>query len=186
MKRLAWADEVGRNLIEVNRYHNEEEVTLAASSKGFDRDHKDGVNEGQQSGKLRILPRDAKRGGRYRAEGGDINSCFLASGSYKEVWLRKPRLQPPASTHQHNLKPYSLRSKDPSSHSKVKRCWCIASDHRVAVCRDPVKWFRCLKIGHRALSCKEKVDRINVEMNRVYCQRGRMPHSKVYVPYTEE
>lgn len=40
VKRIAWADEVGRELIQVSRYHDELEGTLPAFGKIHNRDQK--------------------------------------------------------------------------------------------------------------------------------------------------
>lgn len=72
---------------------------------------------------------------------------------------------------------------------------CLASDHQIAECRDPVRCIRCRKSGHRAVNCKETEPRVRDRVNRVFRQRDyrvnkvfrqreRVP--KVYVPDTDE
>nr|CAD1820225.1 unnamed protein product [Ananas comosus var. bracteatus] len=41
--------------------------------------------------------------------------------------------------------------------SNSRRFRCLAPDHKVAECRDPVRCLRCRKSGHRTLFCKETV-----------------------------
>nr|CAD1831643.1 unnamed protein product [Ananas comosus var. bracteatus] len=49
------------------------------------------------------------------------------------------------------------------------RCFkCLASDHRIADCRDPVRCIRCRKSGHRAYNCKEEDPKDCAMMNRAF------------------
>lgn len=69
--------------------------------------------------------------------------------------------------------------------SSTRRCFrCLAPDHRVAECCEPVRCFRCRKYGHRATSCKEEALTASARMNRAHRHRGRI--MRVYVLYTEE
>nr|CAD1839827.1 unnamed protein product [Ananas comosus var. bracteatus] len=79
------------------------------------------------------------------------------------------------------------RGKDLSARRSRKRCFrCLATDHTVAVCRDPVRCLRCWRIGHRAKACREIPGLSKGAMNRAANIRGRAPQHKVFVPYTEE
>lgn len=93
---------------------------------------------------------------------------------------REPIPHNTSSPHSHSLR-------DRHSRSLVKRCFrCLARDHRVAACRDPIRCLKCWKIGHRAGNCKERSARTDTVMNRAIHHKGRAPLAKVFVPYTEE
>uniref|UniRef100_A0A6V7QSV4 CCHC-type domain-containing protein n=1 Tax=Ananas comosus var. bracteatus TaxID=296719 RepID=A0A6V7QSV4_ANACO len=136
-------------------------------------------------------PRELRRKVTGRGEGGSTNCSTLNRGSFKDVLLRRSSLTPPApyllQPHLHAPPPLgSTRGRTPPRRS-VKRCFrCLASDHFVATCRDPVRCFRCGKTGHRAHFCKGKSCANARTMNRAANLRDRAPVAKVFVPYTDE
>nr|CAD1835713.1 unnamed protein product [Ananas comosus var. bracteatus] len=103
-----------------------------------------------------------------------------------------------AEEHSHSTHHQPLSSRHPPSRAPSnprvspsarleKRCFrCLARDHVVAACRDPVRCLRCWHTGHRAKFCNTKLARSAVIMNRALHHRGRAPQAKVYVPFTEE
>uniref|UniRef100_A0A6V7QWR7 CCHC-type domain-containing protein n=1 Tax=Ananas comosus var. bracteatus TaxID=296719 RepID=A0A6V7QWR7_ANACO len=103
---------------------------------------------------------------------------------YKEALLRG------LSTHHTKVPPLTrpYRVSRSSKGTKLRsspRCFrCLASDHQIAECRDPVRCLRCRRSGHRVIDCKKSDLRERANMNRAFRQRERAP--KVYVPYTEE
>nr|CAD1843444.1 unnamed protein product [Ananas comosus var. bracteatus] len=110
---------------------------------------------------------------------------MTAHMSYKEVLLRGPGSQPSNSPSRTQHSFFSRSAKSNTSRRRGGKCFrCLASDHWIADCRDPVKCVRCRRSGHRASTCKEKVSLARERMNRVLQRRERTPG--VYVPYAEE
>nr|CAD1840680.1 unnamed protein product [Ananas comosus var. bracteatus] len=189
LKRIAWADEVGGELLQVFSCQEDDEATLAASGKGALQDQKEAFIAGHQRSKLRVLPGGSQSGVKSKGEGVDIKCPTILRGSYKEALLKRlvslsctPKLH-----HHHPLTAPSQTSRGPPPRGPVKRCFrCLASDHSVAVCRDPIWCRRCWKTGHRAYFCKEKPGSSDNNMHRAANLRGRAPLAKVFVPYTEE
>ncbi len=116
-------------------------------------------------------------------------------GSYKAALLScQPR--PPCSSHLSQLKRPSRASRPPSPFLRLAKeavCFrCIAPDHKVAVCRDPVRCLVCRRTGHRAFQCKRRFSEASgvktMNLNRVRANRqgGRVPRLTAFVPYTEE
>nr|CAD1834140.1 unnamed protein product [Ananas comosus var. bracteatus] len=120
----------------------------------------------------------------------DPSKCSpLIRGSYKEALLRKPTAQPKAisSHHPHTRPPPPRTYRDRSTRRSQKRCFrCLATDHAVVECRDPVRCLRCWRTGHRATTCRETVGLRKAAINRAANLRARAPPHKVFVPYTEE
>nr|CAD1832996.1 unnamed protein product [Ananas comosus var. bracteatus] len=187
VKRVAWADEVGRALVESKSIYAEDEVTILGfgkSSKGVQRT---GVNAPSQRGRVRSASLGSKGGIYSKPKGERINSLSPPIGSYKEALLRKPSPPPLLCNSQHNLNNARLFPRRLLSGSLVGRCFrCLASNNRIAECRDPVRCLSCRKLGHQASTCKSKVLRASNKMNKAYCQQGRTQPAKVYVLYTEE
>nr|CAD1841252.1 unnamed protein product [Ananas comosus var. bracteatus] len=235
LKRVAWADEVGGELLWVCRSIEEGEEKVAGSSKNSIRDqkfafkdyqrrgrpraqygggnyrgrvgrsHEDAeamfdtngknntrepkraLNDFQQRESTRIQAGGLGREGRCRGEGDDINCSIKASRSYKEALLWRGETHHSAFTTRHSPRRLPPPTWAPKSRHQGKRCFrCLASDHVVAECRDPVRCFRCRRTGHRAILCKRYPAGNAVNMNRALQHRGREPVTKVYVPYTEE
>ena len=68
--------------------------------------------------------------------------------SYLEAALSTPVLKPPSVTTRKVLDPAKGYFR------------CLASDHKVAACRDPMRCRRCWASGHRSIRCKMKLDGI--------------------------
>ncbi len=112
--------------------------------------------------------------------------------SYKEALVRGP------SPHSHS--DYLSRAGRDATSAKCarlarlklgRRCYkCLARDHFVAACRDPVRCFVCGNFGHRASQCSrhktEAAPRLDRGMDRGNHRRGRVHSLKAFVPYTEE
>ncbi len=112
-------------------------------------------------------------------------SSFFSQGvpanppSYKETLLRDLPLQNRLEHHKKN--PASrTRPLDPK-----KRCFrCLASDHRVRNCQDPLRWALCLRTGHRARHCRLRTSPTPTRMLRGGDFR---PHvAKVFIPLYED
>nr|CAD1822827.1 unnamed protein product [Ananas comosus var. bracteatus] len=225
LKQVAWADEVGGELLKIFRCHDVAEATITDSSKGVHRDHvhqqkgspqiapggstigchdvaeatiadsSKGVhrdqnfllNEYQQKGSPRIVPGWSTNGGGCRVEGGSIYCSLTDSRSYKEALVWGAHAQPADSSQRQLHSSLPPTSRAPSYARLVKRCFrCLARDHVVEACRDPVRCLRCRRTGHRAKFCSTKLNRTATNMNRALHHRGRPPLAKVYVPYTKE
>nr|CAD1832684.1 unnamed protein product [Ananas comosus var. bracteatus] len=127
VKHVAWADEVGRALVESKSIYAEDAVTILGFGKSLKDVQRIGVNAPSQQGRR------------------------LLSGSL------------------------------------ARRCFrCLASNNRIAQCRDPVRCLSYRELGHQASTCKSKVLRASDKMNKAYRQQGRTQPAKVYVLYTEE
>ncbi len=103
--------------------------------------------------------------------------------SYKDMLTRSPPLQAPTA---------KLRARRAwLDFRKSGRCYrCLALDHSVAECRDPVRCLACRKVGHRASQCALRPCRAPgqqaASMDRVLRRRTRPHTMKAYIPYTEE
>nr|CAD1835520.1 unnamed protein product [Ananas comosus var. bracteatus] len=187
VKWVAWADEVGGALEEINSCTYEEDATVAGSGKNSIGEHRDGVNAKARRGKEREPAIDSRWVGRSNSEAGSIKSTFLFSGSYKEVLLRQTSHPPLQRITYRRPNTASRSHRRGANRGTAGRCFkCLASDHKVTECRDLVRCLRCRKSGHRAFHYKEVVQRLEDRMNRALRQRGRAPASKVFVQYSEE
>ncbi|OAY65254.1 hypothetical protein ACMD2_16588 [Ananas comosus] len=193
-KRIVWGDEVGGNLLKFSKGNEEVEGILPASGKDNTRDRKETFYDDLDRSKSRGSPGALRGGVTGRGEDGSTYCSSLNKGSFKDVLMRRsPLIYPAPNPQQSNLHaPPSQSSRGCSRgrnppHRPAKRCFrCLASDHLVATCRDPVRCFRCKKTGHRAHFCIRKAGAIAGRMNRAANLRGRPPRAKVFVPYTDE
>nr|CAD1842907.1 unnamed protein product [Ananas comosus var. bracteatus] len=201
-KRVVWADEVGGKLIQVLRGLDDTEESKAASSKIGQREHKIPINGYQDWRMPRLAPEEhheaeatlaASSKGELREQKNPINGyqqkidpirrCYCGGSilTLRNFALRHFRSSRLPSTRA------SAPSGAPFSSRLEKRCFrCLARDHVVAVCRDPLRCRRCRRTGHRAKFCNSKLATPAAAMNRAHQHRGRAPLSKVYVPFTEE
>lgn len=141
---------------------------------GFTANHQESKLRGANDGHQAVV--------KSRGEGGHIKGTNLSRGSFKEVLLRKITPQHRVPIHHLHHTPLPRAQGKP-----VRRCFrCLASDHLVAECRDPLRCLHCRRSGHRARSCKDNPRAGADIMNRAGGNRDRPPRAKVYVPYTEE
>ncbi len=157
-KRVAWADEVGRNLTSDKTFQSEEVSRLRPCPvlNGGGR-----VDTKHVEGKVELFSvKDRQRG--VVPERGSRGSS-PRRGSYKVALLSSsPR---PSSSSPHSQVKYPLlvsRGLSPlcrlGKGAGCFRCFrCLAPDHRVANCRDPVRCLACRRTGHRAFQCKRSV-----------------------------
>nr|CAD1832858.1 unnamed protein product [Ananas comosus var. bracteatus] len=183
--------EGGSELLRARSCHDDEEAMLAASGKVPSQDQKVVLNAGHQRSNLRVSSGGPRRGGESWGEGGTTYFTTTHSGSYKDALLRRssPQTNPLNLPHLHPRHHANLAYSNRATHTRraVKRCFrCLATDHSVAACRDPVRCRRCWKTGHRAHRCKENPGTYTSKMHRAANLRGRAAQSKVFVPYTEE
>nr|CAD1844430.1 unnamed protein product [Ananas comosus var. bracteatus] len=150
-KRIERADEVGRDLLKTIRSNEDDEGTIPASGKGNNREPNEITNDGQLQSKSQGVPGRQRCGERKWGEGGSTNCSSVNRGSFKDVLLR--RLTPissatnPQLPYPHSPPSQSTRRRTPP-HRPVKRCYrCLASDHTVATCRDPVRCYRACSSG---------------------------------------
>ncbi len=99
--------------------------------------------------------------------------------SYKDALLMSA---PPSKP------PEGLQPRRPLRHSvpfrlSSKRCFrCLATDHLIRSCRDPVRCAACFRTGHRARLCPLRSQKTKMQRSR-----GLRPDvSKVFIPLTEE
>nr|CAD1819186.1 unnamed protein product [Ananas comosus var. bracteatus] len=205
VKRVVWADEVGRKLLVSKDGINGEVKTLPEVRCPKVRDEVRDAREGITADQLRgngvgkeDPPGDPWTRCERRKVGGRFNSVFTEARSYKEALLRGSGPQAPTSLHllrgsrtQASNPPsrtqhFSTFGRTRSNTSRMSgKCFrCLAPDHWVVDCRDPIKCIRCLRSGHRASTCKEKAGVARDKMHRMLQRRERTP--RVYVPYTEE
>nr|CAD1830281.1 unnamed protein product [Ananas comosus var. bracteatus] len=118
---------------------------------------------------------------------GVVNS-FSSQGTYKEALLRRSKTLHPSAILPQKKPIYYQGPKKLLTNNLAKRCfWCLAEDHKAAACRNPVRCLKCLRFRHRANQCKNKRRyKVVDSMYRSYQRPGRVPVSKVFVPYTEE
>nr|CAD1825921.1 unnamed protein product [Ananas comosus var. bracteatus] len=187
VKRVALADEVGRELLACKDLINGEESTLPEAGSPTARDAQNGVTAELHRGNgvgAADSPGDSWTSCVKRV-GGRSKSVFTEARSFKEALLRGsgPQASKPPTRTQQSTTFWSTRFN--KSKRGGGRCFrCLASDHWAADCRDPIKCIRCLRSGHRASSCKEKAGSTRNKMNRFLQRRERTP--RVYVPYTQE
>ncbi len=122
-------------------------------------------------GKVENLPVESSRG----------YSTYPENGTYKEAVLRQKETLNSAHLSTSKKRNLSLWR------NRAGRCFrCLASDHHVTDCRDPVRCLVCSGIGHRVAQCKKANLKGERTMNRGHQRRGRIPHMKAFMPYTEE
>ncbi|XP_020112299.1 uncharacterized protein LOC109726877 [Ananas comosus] len=185
VKRVAWADEVGGTLLSIREFQEESELTPTGVGKGRVRELGREVNVKTLREKIGISFQGFDKKGRGRVAGDSGSSAFTVGRSYKEALLRDISTLPPKTPPTPWLSGDRRSKQRFERSSNSRRCFrCLASDHLIGECRDPVKCLRCRKTGHRAFDCREPDSRSKVSMNRAFRQRERVP--KVYVPYTEE
>nr|CAD1821552.1 unnamed protein product [Ananas comosus var. bracteatus] len=159
LKRLAWADKVGGELLEVLGSNDDDEVTVAASGKGSSRERKVALIDDHQSGLLRVAFRGSTSG-RVSREEGDGNNCYrLDRGSYKEALLRRLRSHPL----------HTPKASPPKLPPTARGAFLTVLENRPPSIQ---LWGKSVR----------KV----AEINRAAHHRGRVPLGKVYVPYSEE
>ncbi len=194
VKCLKWADEVGLQLYEARS------VTWVSKADygicpSFLREgvFKSGREDGKRVAKGVIT---GQVGGINEKEEG-CKTSTPSRLSYKEVLVQELRQEPEnTSKHLPGRGSSPLKSKGSAKTWWKGRCFrCLASDHFVAACRDPVRCRTCRKTGHRVGQCKEgrrkkKEGELRPAayslMERENHRRGRVRSSKAYVPYTEE
>ncbi len=168
-KRVAWADEVGRSLTSEETSQPAEVAVLGSCSGSFGgrravSKHEDDNVElcAFKERRRDVIPERSAWGFHPRR------------GSYKEALLRSsacPSSAPPPTLVQRPFEGRKSRGRAPFG----SRCFrCLAPDHRVAVCRDPVRCLVCRRAGHRASQCKSASDTAGatkMNLNRVRANR---------------
>ncbi len=102
-------------------------------------------------------------------------SVKLGPLTYKVALLKPAEKRPAAPSGKRTLPPRATK----------KRCFrCLASDHFVRNCRDPVRCAACFRTGHRARHYHSRFVPPKPSMQRA---RSFRPHvSKVFIPMTED
>ncbi len=181
---MGWADEVGGSLNAIKLFQDD---LASPSGDARPRFGDDGATAKHKSGKSSdraFMPRQVDSSS---SNPGNRYAIFPGSGSYKEVVLSKKgsqNLAPDRSTKKISSSCWKGRASGRSRGEKCSRC--LASDHRVGNCRDPIRCRVCLGIGHRAFQCKKTIMQGGRLLNRDRRRRERPPSVKAYVPYTEE
>lgn len=183
-------DEDGESAVEILRSQRKDKVTLHAFGKGPTSKLGNGVIVGHREGKGGLQFGTTPGKGSCCGEGGGSNSLSRPA-TYKEALLWRGKTTQPPSVKPPKKYPSYQRSKLLPCHPSARRCFrCLASDHLIADCRDPVRCRRCLRLGHRVHQCKAKRGLwANAEMFRLNQRQGRpgrVSATKVFVPYTEE
>ncbi len=218
VKRLAWADEVGRALKEerscakeVNAKSGDGALVPRKTKCKADMELAPAASKGGQSG-LGIssatsgpifkplegaVPGEHEVGksGGGAFKGGELGIIcreprpgYVGPLSYKEALLRGGLPVPPVSARRGA---YLSVRRPPTCQGTKGRCFrCLAGDHRVASCRNPVRCFLCWGVGHRASRCKStfrcRQATGGVAMNGDRRPRGRVARVTAHLPYTEE
>ncbi len=122
----------------------------------------------------------------------DGSRLVVGGQSYKEALL----LHPPKKAEKLPLKQSSpgipgWRSRYPVRFQKERRCFrCLARDHGVAACRDPIRCRACWRFGHRERQCRRRSQekKVVATMNvpRVHRRRARPTSLKSFIPFSEE
>lgn len=189
LKNIDWGDEVGGELRRAASIIEDDEKMFPGSGKGISQECWETITDRHHWSKTRSLSHRSTCEGMTRGGVDPSKGPPLIRGSYKEALMSRPtaRARVFDSSHSHTRSTPPRIHRDRSTGRPRKRCFrCLATDHSVAVCRDPVRCLRCRRTGHRAQACKEKAVFNKGDMNRAANPRGREPQHKVFVPYTEE
>ncbi len=139
VNRVKWADEVGRELKETRTGIK---VLLAKCGRGFIATGVDGVSSKREDEKWVRLAGRCRRGDSIpgKEEGGDDQPAY-GRPSYKEVLMLHGLKQPTSTSNSSAGSGASFsKRKVPTKLRQVGKCFkCLAVDHRVADCRDPVR-----------------------------------------------
>ncbi len=107
----------------------------------------------------------------------------LRRDSYKEALLRPVKKHYWPSSFVHEKRVWLPRGVKSSQSRRGVSCFrCLASDHRVAACRNPARCRDCRRTGHKTFQCRWRESRSvgvgSKNMNRAYRGRGRVPRLK--------
>nr|CAD1842588.1 unnamed protein product [Ananas comosus var. bracteatus] len=190
--RRCWQPGGGNRFVPTHRESNQEDNSPTFSlCEELDRRFKHlkpptvPIREGEGNG--RRLPFTLDSDKRFlevnRGKGKSKDNENRTKRTYKEVLLLQPRrIHPPTATFQQCSPP---RRYPPRRHvSSVGRCFrCLAKDHRVKECRDPIRCSGCFKTGYLVRHCRKCGPLSSSTMHRA--MQFRLPSRKVFVPITE-
>lgn len=169
--KVVWVDQVGQPLVSCRPFTDSPPTMPIGKGKGNGR----------------RLPFTLDSDKRFlevnRGKGKSKDNENRTKRTYKEVLLLQPRrIHPPTATFQQCPPP---RHYPPRRHVlSVGRCFhCLAKDHRVKECRDPIRCSGCFKTGHLVQHCRKCGPLSSSIMHRA--MQFRPPSRKVFVPITE-
>ncbi len=198
INRVAWADEVGGELISEEIRNRDDLACLGRRVKEAGED----FNTVEQNGVRAQFGSKAAHPPEKRTKGGWGHQSLCAR-TYKEAVLsRRSQQLPQPQLHLHHptsSSAWSTVQRRTTSSTEQRqatlqregRCFrCFSREHRAAACRDPVWCLSCGHIGHRARRCKRPtskgVEGVTMNLLREHRRRGRPACAKAFIPVIEE